>query len=236
MARQLPIWEVYHLAHPETIAMLASYQPDVICVACFSRIIPPAILDLPRLGCLNVHPSLLPMNRGPVPLFWTFREGRDVTGVTIHQMDTGIDSGDILAQAPLKVFEGTGHIQLESRCALVGGSLLTRTVWELYNGCATRVPQDETKSSYHSFPVEEDLVVHAQSWSARHVYNFICGVGSTWGPVCVEFGDRRWRVRTANSYSHELLETYRERREEHDELIVPCLDGHVVLVSVEAIS
>src|SRR5215471_6713061 len=96
--RQIPVWEVHRLSDPETINVLVAYQPDVICVACFSQRIPRTVLDIPRLGCLNVHPSLLPANRGPEPLFWTFREGSQHTGLTIHLMDEGMDTGPIVAQ------------------------------------------------------------------------------------------------------------------------------------------
>src|SRR5260221_6050136 len=85
--REIPVYEVARLADELTLATLRALAPDVICVACFSRRLPPALLALPRLGCLNVHPSLLPDNRGPDPLFWTFQRGDRETGVTIHLMD-----------------------------------------------------------------------------------------------------------------------------------------------------
>src|SRR5947209_5334753 len=133
-ARRIPAWEVTNLSVAKTVSTLVSYQSDVICVACFSLRIPRVIIDLPRLGCLNVHPSLLPANRGPVPLFWTFREGCEVTGVTIHLMDEGMDSGDILAQEVIEVPDGISYAELESQCAIQGGTLLAHTVWDLYEG------------------------------------------------------------------------------------------------------
>src|SRR5437763_988326 len=182
-ARQIPIWEVASLSDAETVSILAAYQPDIICVVCFSLRIPRVIIDLPRLGCLNVHPSLLPTNRGPVPLFWTFREGCEVTGVTIHLMDEGMDSGDILAQEVIRVPDGISYAELESQCAIRGGTVLAHTVWDLYEGRAIHVKQDETKSSYHSFPSDEDFVVHAEEWNARRVYNFIRGMGHWDKPI-----------------------------------------------------
>jgi methionyl-tRNA formyltransferase len=200
--RQIPVWEVHHLSHPETVSVLAAYQPDVIAVACFSQRIPRVILELPRLGCLNVHPSLLPANRGPVPLFWTFREGCEKTGITLHLMDEGMDTGDILAQAPLTVPDGMSYTELELLCATLGGELLVRTIGELYEGRAVRTPQDETKSSYHSFPSDDDFVVQAANWSARHVYNFICGVAGWGEPIRLYADDKSFIVREAVSYSH----------------------------------
>src|SRR5579863_6805152 len=83
-SHSIPVWDVYRLSDAFTYSTLAAYDADVICVACFSQRIPSSILSLPRLGGINVHPSLLPKNRGPVPLFWTFHNGDDTAGVTIH--------------------------------------------------------------------------------------------------------------------------------------------------------
>jgi methionyl-tRNA formyltransferase len=228
----LPVWEVQHLSDAGTISTLAAYEPDTICVACFSQRIPPAILQLPRFGCLNVHPSLLPANRGPVPLFWTFHEGDEQAGITIHLMDEGIDSGDILAQEPIHVPDGISYTQLEARCAVRGGELLARTVWNLYRGLARCVPQEETKSSYHPFPAADDFVVHASEWSARHVYNFICGVAHWNGPVNIDVGGERFQVREAISYSHlDTANTENTPAETEQTSWVQCKKGWVRVVT-----
>ena len=203
--RGIPVWEVNRLADPETVATLMVYQPDVICVACFSQLIPRVIIDLPRLGCLNVHPSLLPANRGPVPLFWTFREGQETTGVTIHCIDERMDSGDILAQEALKVSEGISYEHLEAQCASLGASLLQSAIWQLFKGSIARIPQDETRSSYHSFPSDEDFAVHADTWSARHVFNFICGLGHWDNAIALHTGEQVFFVRDAISYSNNSM-------------------------------
>ncbi len=225
--RQIPVREVQHLADPEAISRLAAYQPDVICVACYSQRIPPVILNIPRLGCLNVHPSLLPANRGLVPLFWTFREGCEQTGVTIHFMDEGMDTGDILAQALVDVPDGINYARLESQCAARGGELLARTTWSLYNGLAVRVPQDEAKSSYHSFPSTEDFAVPVAEWSARHVYNFICGVADWGDPIKLDVGAEHFLVQGAISYSHKDMGAAETYYREGETLRIRCKLGWV---------
>src|SRR5437868_7771728 len=129
--RKIPLWQVHRLSDPVTVSTLTAYQPDVISVACFSQRIPRAILEIAPLGCLNVHPSLLPANRGPLPLFWTFREGHEKTGITIHLMDEGMDTGDILAQAPITVPDGMSYTEIELQCAKLGGELLVYTTRQL---------------------------------------------------------------------------------------------------------
>lgn len=235
---QLPVWEVNNLSAPETLETLVAYEPDVICIACFSQRIPRAILSLPRFGCLNVHPSLLPVNRGPVPLFWTFRAGAEHTGVTIHFMEEALDSGDILAQEVITVRDGMTYAQLEAQCATRGGRLLADSVSDLMNGRAQRVPQDERRSSYHPYPSEEDFIIPATAWSARHVYNFICGVAEWREPITLLAGDERFPVQRAISYSQEIenevINSAHDRQEGvyyrvGDMLWVRCNEGWVAV-------
>ncbi len=229
--RQIPVWEVQSLFDPETIATLAEYKPDVICVACFSKRIPRAVLDIPRLGCLNVHPSLLPANRGPEPLFWTFREGSERTGVTIHLMNEGMDTGPIVAQEALEVLDGISYTELERQCAVLGGILLAGSVWELFNGLVTPGPQDETKSSYHGFPSDDDFVVPAAEWSARRVYKFICGVASWGTPIILRVGDKSIPVKSAISYSHKNMDNnVLEFEQNGEDLWVSCKEGSVRVI------
>ncbi len=201
-AQRIPIWEVAWLSDPATIATLREYQPDMLCVACFSLRIPEVILEIPRCGCLNVHPSRLPSNRGPNPLFWTLREGKHQTGVTIHFMNEGMDTGDIIAQTIIDIPDGIRYTQLETRCAVQGGYLLAQAVWDIYRGLAISYPQDEAKSSYHPLPSHQDFVVQSSDWSARHVYNFVRGIATREEPVKLIIGNRAVYVIDATSYSH----------------------------------
>ena len=230
--RDIPVWEVRQLSDPETIRVFAAYHPDMICVACFSKRILRGILDIPPLGCLNVHPTLLPTNRGPEPLFWTFREGIQRTGVTIHLMDEGMDSGAIVAQEVIEIPDGISYTELEAQCAELGGKLLARSVWDLYNGVAKPVEQDETKSSYHAFPSDDDFVVPVAEWDARHVYNFICGVVSWGTPIILLVGNKSVRVKKAITYSHMDIDhndndVYRQLGEG---FWIRCKQGSVLIV------
>jgi methionyl-tRNA formyltransferase len=231
--RNIPIWEVRQLSDPATIRVLATYQPDMICVACFSKRIPTGILDIPTLGCLNVHPALLPTNRGPEPLFWTFREGNQRTGVTIHLIDEGMDSGAIVAQKVLEIPDGIGYPALEAQSAEIGGELLVQSVWNMFNGVARPIAQDETKRSYHAFPSKDDFVVPVAEWDARRVYNFICGIES-WGmPITLLVDNIPLYITKAISYSleaiiHDDTEVYRQPGEAG--LWISCQQGSVLVV------
>ena len=229
--RNIPVWKVWQLSSPETIKVFTVYQPDMICVACFSKRIPRDILNIPRLGCLNVHPSLLPANRGPEPLFWTFREGNRRTGVTIHLIDEGMDRGAIVAQEAIEIPDGISYSELEEWSTELGGKLLAKSVWDIYNGVAEFVTQDESKSSYHTFPNDDDFVVPIAEWNARHVYNFICGV-ATWGtPIHLLVGTKFIHIKKAISYSHETIDQNEMVmfRKSEEGFWVKCKQGSVLV-------
>jgi len=231
--RNLPLWEVSSMADPAVQDLFRQYQPDAICVACFSLVIPRALLDIPRLGVLNVHPSLLPDNRGPEPLFWTFRLGQERTGVTIHVMDERLDSGDILAQESLAVPDEMTYAELEAQTAELGGRLLVQAARELAQGQAVRRAQDESQSTYYPYPSNqqgrEDFVIYAEQWDARHVYNFICGV-KDWGQPLTLVADAELtlRVEDALVYSYKPNDL-RLQTSERDAWPVRCKRGKVIV-------
>lgn len=230
---QLPIWEIARMSDPSVVTTLASYRPDIICVACFSLRIPRIILDIPHLGCLNVHPSLLPANRGPEPLFWAFRQGLRKTGISIHFMNEGMDTGDILAQDSIDIPAGISYAELEQQCAIRGAELLLQSVQALYEGHAIRIPQNEERSSYQSFPNSQDFIVPVAEWSAEHVYTFVCGL-SGWGESIRLLLDTEYvHIQKAISYSQENTgklpgEVYSK---EGDILRIQCKKGWVAVIN-----
>jgi methionyl-tRNA formyltransferase len=219
----IPVLAVSRLRDPQTLATLAAYTPDAICVACFPWRVPRAILNLPRIGCLNLHPSLLPESRGPDPLFWTFRRGDGQTGVTVHLMDERLDAGPILAQQALLVADGATETELERRCGEVGGELLVRALLELTRGVARAQPQDETRATYHPWPQETDYVISPER-PARWAHNFVRGVGARSMPIHVVVAGRAFRVLASLGYE-EGVSMPDPWRLEGDHLQVRCSAG-----------
>ncbi len=197
--RDIPVFEVGRLGHADALSVVESLRSDVACVACFSQRIPASLLALPRHGFLNVHPSLLPAYRGPAPLFWTFRNCESKSGVTIHFMDAGLDTGDIAAQAPIDLPDGISGTEADQVCAQLGGWLLVDVVQSLERGTLTRRPQPDG-GSYYAAPTPDDFAIDTR-WPARRAFNFMRGTAE-WGrtyPVEVDGG--RMVLRSAISYS-----------------------------------
>jgi len=120
-------------------------QCDLICVASFPRVIPRTILARASRGGLNVHASLLPKHRGPDPLFWTYFDFDESAGVTLHWIDEGIDSGDVVAQRAWPLERGTRAIDLYMQQAEAGAQILDNAIANI--GSLTRTPQDASRAT-----------------------------------------------------------------------------------------
>lgn len=154
-------------------AFLSSLQPDVALVAGWPRKIGARLRNIPRYGFLNLHPSLLPDLRGPEPLFWAFRLGMAQTGVTIHQMDAGFDTGPILAQELLPLPAGISGFAAEQQAGAIGGALFARALNALQAG--TIAPRPQGAGRYLSSPGANDFQVDP-SWPAQQMFGFMRGV------------------------------------------------------------
>lgn len=167
---------------------IAALAPDVIVAACFPWRVPQAIRDIPRFGCLNVHPSLLPDGRGPEPVFWAFHRGLRRTGVTIHRMDDGLDTGPILAQHASDIAANATITTLEVDLATAGGRILHGVIRDLAAGTARERVQPPGKWPDAPFPSRHDLIATTE-WSATHVASFIRAVAPVHGPVSIRIAE-----------------------------------------------
>lgn len=144
----LPVFQPAKLRDGEALGILKGLEPELIAVAAYGKILPVDILELPRLGCVNVHSSLLPKYRGAAPINWAILNGEDETGVTIMYMAEGMDTGDILAQAKTPIDINENAAQLFARLADMGARLLVDTVAGLEAGKIKPIPQDSAKATH----------------------------------------------------------------------------------------
>jgi methionyl-tRNA formyltransferase len=155
-------------------AQLAALQPDAIIVVGYGRIIPQWMLDLPPLGNLNLHASLLPKYRGAAPIQWAIANGETVTGVTTMRIDAGLDTGDILQQHELAIAPNDTAETLAPRLAAIGADLMVETLRGLQAGSIRQRPQDNSKATLAPILKKEDGLVDF-SRSASDILNRIRG-------------------------------------------------------------
>jgi methionyl-tRNA formyltransferase len=144
----LHLWQPETLRDPEVLARFEAARPESIVVVAYGLILPPALLDLPPLGCLNVHASLLPALRGPAPIAWAILRGLALTGVTTMRLDRGVDTGPMLLSRSTPILDTDTAGSLHDRLALLGAELLLETLAGLRTGAITPRPQDEARASY----------------------------------------------------------------------------------------
>ena len=145
--RGLPVCQPASLRPPQVQGELASYSPDVIAVAAYGLFLPPATLQMPRLGCLNVHPSLLPRYRGPSPVASAILSGDSVTGATIMKIDEGMDAGPILARRETTIGPQEDAEELTMRLFQLGASLLVEVLPAWAQGQIQACPQDDSQAT-----------------------------------------------------------------------------------------
>ena len=155
-------------------AQLTALQPDAIIVVGYGRIIPQWMLDLPPLGNLNLHASLLPKYRGAAPIQWAIANGETVTGVTTMRIDAGLDTGDILQQQELAIAPNDTAETLAPRLAAIGADLMVETLRGLQAGSIRQHPQDNSKATLAPILKKEDGLVDF-SRSASDILNRIRG-------------------------------------------------------------
>jgi methionyl-tRNA formyltransferase len=148
------------LKQPENMEILKDWNPDVILVAAYGQILRQNILDLPRLGCINVHASLLPRWRGAAPIQAAILAGDDVTGVSIMKMDIGIDTGPIYSVRRIPITPEDNSLSLGMKLAEIGGDLLLEVLPSILDGTAVAKPQPETGASYAAMLKKEDGILN----------------------------------------------------------------------------
>ena len=156
LKKNLPVLQPLKARDPGFLEQLRDLQPELIIVAAYGQILPQAILDLPRHGCLNVHTSLLPKHRGAAPIQWAIAHGDAETGVTIMRMDAGLDTGDIVSVEATPILPSDDSQMLHDRLAHLGAALLTRTIPDFVAGKITPRKQPADGASYARKIEKED--------------------------------------------------------------------------------
>jgi methionyl-tRNA formyltransferase len=186
--RGLTVLQPNGIRSDEFASTIISYAPELIIVVAYGKIIPPALLKIPRYGCVNVHASLLPKYRGAAPIQWSIIKGEEKTGVTTMQMDEGLDTGDILEMAEAPIAPDDTAATLSARLSVMGADLLMATIDGIATGSVRPIPQ-QGAASYAPVLKKEDGCI---DWErpARDIFNLVRGTYPWPGAYCYLSGER----------------------------------------------
>lgn len=188
----IPVLQSLKIRTPEFLEALSAWKPDLIAVTAFGRILHAPILQLPPMGCVNVHGSLLPKYRGAAPVQWAVINGETETGITTMLMDEGMDTGPMLLQEKLVILPDDTAGTLAPRLAQLGGKLLVETIAQLKAGTLVPRKQDDAQATMAPLLKKEDgLIDWAQR--AQALANRVRGL-SPWPGAYTFLGDERWSI------------------------------------------
>lgn len=173
----IPVYQPETIKNGELSETLDFLSPDIIVVVAYGKILPDYILNYPKYGCINVHASLLPKYRGAAPIQWAIINGEKTTGVTTMQMDSGVDTGDILLAEETEIGEYETSEELFDRLSKIGGKVLLKTLDAAQKGTLKPIPQQHDKAT-HAPMISRDMGIIDWTKSAREISKLICGMNS----------------------------------------------------------
>ena len=196
----------------EFIKKIKQLNPDVICVVAYGKILPKEILEIPRLGCINVHGSILPKYRGAAPIQWAVLNGDKTTGVTTMYMDEGMDTGDIILKKETEIGENETTGELWQRLAKIGGELLCETLDRIENNTAPRIKQP---NNFTIAPMlnKEMAKINWKEKTAKQIHNLVRGLNPIMGAYTFLSNKKIkfWRVKPIDE--NKIIDIYPEMEE-----------------------
>ncbi|MGZ4134451.1 MAG: methionyl-tRNA formyltransferase [Tumebacillaceae bacterium] len=230
----IPVLQPEKVRAEEALAEIESYQPELLITAAYGQLLPKRLLEMPRLGSINVHGSLLPRWRGGAPVHHAFLAGDKETGVTIMRMVQALDAGDILTQVVVPIEEEDTMSSVYQKLAVAGSKLLIETLPQIENGTITETPQDEALVTYGPNIKREDEEI---DWSreARSIFNQVRGLNS-WPGAFTAFSHKVmkiWEASIIEEESTKAAEPGTVLKTTDDAIIVQCGRGTLALREIQ---
>lgn len=226
----IPIFQPEKIKQEDQWKKIKHYNPDIIVTAAFGQILPKGLLQLPPLGCVNVHASLLPKYRGGAPIHQAIIDGEKETGITIMYMVEKLDAGDILAQRAIPIGEKDTTGTMHDKLSTLGAELLLETLPKLQQGTIEPIEQDESKVTYAPNITKEKEKINWNK-TAREIYNHIRGL-VPWPVSYTTFNGIRikiWWGEVVEKTTNELPGTITEL--ENDGICVACGENTVLKIT-----
>ena len=192
IANNIPVFQPENFRGDQDVQTLADLKPDVCAVVAYGRILPQRVLDIPTLGCVNIHASLLPQYRGSAPYQWAVLDGLTETGVTAQHMALQMDAGDIIDVAKTPIGENETAGELLDRLAVLGADLLSRVLKKFENGRPQGVKQEESQVSFAPM-LDKTMCPIDWTKTARQVHNQVRGL-HPWPVATMELKGQKFKV------------------------------------------
>lgn len=218
----------------EFIEEIKALEPDVICVVAYGKILPKEILEIPKLGCINVHGSLLPKYRGSAPIQWAVINGEKVTGVTTMYMDVGMDTGDMILKEETEIAPDETTGELWDRLAKIGADLLVKTLEQIENKTAPRIPQGEDFSMAPMLDKEMSKI-DWESKTAQEIKNLVRGLNPIMGTYAYLNGKKIkiWKVDVVEAYNENVKNGTVLKSDSKDGLYIKAKDGVIKVLEIQ---
>ena len=218
----------------EFIEEIKKLEPDVICVVAYGKILPKEILEIPKLGCINVHGSLLPKYRGAAPIQWAVINGEKVTGVTTMYMDVGMDTGDMILKEKTEIAPDETTGELWDRLAKIGADLLVKTLEQIENKTAPRIPQGEDFSMAPMLDKEMSKI-DWESKTAQEIKNLVRGLNPIMGTYSYLNGKKIkiWKVDVVKANSEDTKNGTVLKSDSKDGLYIKAKDGVIKVLEIQ---
>ena len=192
LAAGLPVYQPENFRTDEPVEQLKALQPDIVAVVAYGRILPQRVLDIPRLGCVNIHASLLPQYRGSAPYQWAVLDGLKETGVSAQHMVLQMDAGDVIDVAKTPIGENETAGELLDRLAVLGADLLSRTLTRFENGSVEAVRQNEEDVTFAPM-LDKNMCPIDWTKTAQQVHNHVRGL-HPWPVATAEIAGTKFKI------------------------------------------
>lgn len=216
----------------EYIEVLRNIAPDAIVVAAYGKILPKEVLELPRLGCVNIHGSLLPEYRGAAPIQQAVLDDKKQTGITTMLMGEGLDTGDILLQSATDIGIDETAAELFDRLSVMGAELILKTLPALERGEITPVKQDESKATYAHMLTKDMCDIDFDN-DARAVHKKICGL-SDWPCAVTRLDNKRLKLYRSSLVSEDGVFGKPGEIIDEKKFIIACKKGRIMITELQA--
>ena len=216
------------------IEEIKALEPDVICVVAYGKILPKEILEIPKFGCINVHGSLLPKYRGAAPVQWAVINGEKVTGVTTMYMDVGMDTGDMILKEETEIAPDETTGELWDRLAKIGAGLLVKTLEQIENKTAPRIPQGE---DFTMAPMldKEMSKIDWENKTAQEIKNLVRGLNPIMGTY--SYLNRKkikiWKVDVVEADNENVKNGTVLKSDSKDGLYIKAKDGVIKVLEIQ---